>query len=73
MLGGAQLPTSAGGTVTSLPATACKRCKKRDATVVAAVKEVQENPYAFISEQAMNASAKYGVKSISLLAVAPHE
>lgn len=33
------------------------------------VEELHENPYAFISEQAKNASAKYGVKSISLLAV----
>jgi len=31
----------------------------------------RENPYEFISERARNASAKYGVKSISLLAVKP--
>ena len=37
------------------------------------VVEVRPNPYGFISDQAKNASAKYGVKSISLLAVAPHE
>lgn len=37
------------------------------------VVEVRTNPYGFISDQAKNASAKYGVKSISLLAVAPHE
>jgi SAM-dependent methyltransferase len=37
------------------------------------VADVRTNPYAFISDQAKNASAKYGVKSISLLAVAPHE
>jgi ubiquinone/menaquinone biosynthesis C-methylase UbiE len=32
---------------------------------------VRSNPYEFISDQARNASAKYGVKSISLLAVKP--
>ncbi len=35
------------------------------------VEEFRENPYEFISEQAMNASAKYGVKSISVLATKP--
>jgi arsenite methyltransferase len=30
--------------------------------------EVKENPYEFISQRARNASAKYGVKSVSLLA-----
>jgi SAM-dependent methyltransferase len=30
--------------------------------------QVRENPYEFISERARNASAKYGVKSVSLLA-----
>jgi arsenite methyltransferase len=30
--------------------------------------EIRRNPYEFISEQARNASSKYGVKSISLLA-----
>jgi hypothetical protein len=29
---------------------------------------VRENPYEFISERARDASVKYGVKSISLLA-----
>jgi arsenite methyltransferase len=33
------------------------------------IEEIRENPYEFISEQALNASGKYGVKSISLLAV----
>jgi ubiquinone/menaquinone biosynthesis C-methylase UbiE len=33
------------------------------------VKEVRENDYQFISDQARNASATYGVKSVSLLAV----
>jgi arsenite methyltransferase len=37
------------------------------------VVEVRTNPYGFTSDQAKSASAKYGVKSISLLAVAPHE
>jgi arsenite methyltransferase len=37
------------------------------------VEAVQENPYEFISDQAKSATARYGVKSISLLAVAPHE
>jgi SAM-dependent methyltransferase len=37
------------------------------------VADVRVNPYEFISDQAKNATAKYGVKSISLLAVAPHE
>jgi len=32
------------------------------------IEEVRENPYEVISERARNASAKYGVKSISLLA-----
>ncbi|SRR6266508_214512 len=35
------------------------------------VETVRENPYQFISTQARNASARYGVKSISLLAVKP--
>jgi ubiquinone/menaquinone biosynthesis C-methylase UbiE len=33
------------------------------------LEETRQNPYEFISEQARNASAKYGVKSVSLLAV----
>ena len=33
------------------------------------IEEVRENSYEFISERARNASAKYGVKSVSLLAV----
>jgi ubiquinone/menaquinone biosynthesis C-methylase UbiE len=33
------------------------------------IKEIRENPYEFISEQARDASAKYGVKSVSLLAM----
>jgi arsenite methyltransferase len=33
------------------------------------IDELQENPYEFISEQAKNASEKYGVKSVSVLAV----
>jgi arsenite methyltransferase len=32
---------------------------------------LRDNPYEFISERAVNASAKYGVKSVSLLAVKP--
>lgn len=35
------------------------------------IQTVRENPYEFISAQARNASARYGVKSISLLAVKP--
>jgi ubiquinone/menaquinone biosynthesis C-methylase UbiE len=35
------------------------------------VEHVRQNPYEFISDQARNASAKYGVTSISLLAVKP--
>jgi arsenite methyltransferase len=35
------------------------------------VEELRENPYKFISEQAQNASEKYGVKSVSVLAVKP--
>jgi SAM-dependent methyltransferase len=34
------------------------------------VREVRDNPYGFISDQARNASAKYGVKSVSVLALA---
>jgi arsenite methyltransferase len=33
------------------------------------IEEIRENPYEFISERARNASGKYGVKSVSLLAV----
>jgi arsenite methyltransferase len=33
------------------------------------IEQVKRNPYEFISERARNASAKYGVKSVSLLAV----
>jgi len=33
------------------------------------VEEIRENPYEFISDQALSAGAKYGVKSVSLLAV----
>jgi arsenite methyltransferase len=32
------------------------------------LQELRDNPYEFISEQALSASAKYGVKSVSLLA-----
>jgi arsenite methyltransferase len=35
------------------------------------IEEIRENPYEFISERAQNASEKYGVKSVSLLAVKP--
>ena len=35
------------------------------------VEQLRENPYEFISEQAHNASEKYGVKSVSVLAVKP--
>jgi arsenite methyltransferase len=33
------------------------------------IEEIRDDPYEFISERARNASAKYGVKSVSLLAV----
>jgi arsenite methyltransferase len=35
------------------------------------IDEIRENPYEFISERAHDASAKYGVKSVSLLASKP--
>jgi arsenite methyltransferase len=35
------------------------------------IETIRENPYEFISDRARNASAKYGVKSVSLLAVKP--
>lgn len=35
------------------------------------IEEIRENPYEFISERARNASAKYGVKSVSLVARKP--
>jgi arsenite methyltransferase len=35
------------------------------------VESIRDNPYEFISERARNASAKYGVKSVSLLASKP--
>ncbi|HEU4940580.1 MAG TPA: methyltransferase domain-containing protein [Candidatus Eisenbacteria bacterium] len=33
------------------------------------IERIKDNPYAFISERARNASEKYGVKSVSVLAV----
>ena len=35
------------------------------------IDQIRENPYGFISDRARNASAKYGVKSVSLLAFKP--
>ena len=35
------------------------------------IEKIRDNPYEFISERAVNASAKYGVKSVSLLAEKP--
>jgi arsenite methyltransferase len=35
------------------------------------IDDLRENPYRFISERAQNASEKYGVKSVSLLAAKP--
>ena len=35
------------------------------------IEEIRDNPYEFISDRARDASAKYGVKSVSLLAVKP--
>jgi arsenite methyltransferase len=35
------------------------------------IEQIRENPYDFISERARNASEKYGVKSVSVLAVKP--
>ena len=35
------------------------------------IEEIRDNPYEFISERARDASAKYGVKSVSLLARKP--
>jgi ubiquinone/menaquinone biosynthesis C-methylase UbiE len=35
------------------------------------IDDLRENPYEFISDQARNASSKYGVKSVSLLATKP--
>ncbi|HKH56439.1 MAG TPA: hypothetical protein VKA58_13395 [Propionibacteriaceae bacterium] len=35
------------------------------------IKATRPNPYGFLSTQARNASVKYGVHSISLLAVKP--
>jgi arsenite methyltransferase len=37
------------------------------------IDQIRENPYEFISDRARNASAKYGVKSVSLLAIKPNE
>ena len=36
------------------------------------IEEIRENPYQFISDRARDASAKYGVKSVSLLAIKPN-
>jgi ubiquinone/menaquinone biosynthesis C-methylase UbiE len=36
------------------------------------IEEIRENPYDFISDRARDASAKYGVKSVSVLAVRPN-
>jgi ubiquinone/menaquinone biosynthesis C-methylase UbiE len=33
------------------------------------IEEIRDNPYEFISDRARDASAKYGVKSVSLLAI----
>ena len=33
------------------------------------IEEIRNNPYEFISDRARDASAKYGVKSVSLLAI----
>jgi len=35
------------------------------------IEQIRENPYQFISDRARDASAKYGVKSVSLLAIKP--
>ena len=35
------------------------------------IEQLGENPYKFISERALDASDKYGVKSVSVLAVRP--
>jgi ubiquinone/menaquinone biosynthesis C-methylase UbiE len=35
------------------------------------IEQIRDNPYEFISERARDASAKYGVKSVSLLARKP--
>jgi SAM-dependent methyltransferase len=35
------------------------------------IETIRDNPYEFISERARDASAKYGVKSVSLLAIKP--
>jgi arsenite methyltransferase len=35
------------------------------------IEQIRENPYEFISDRARDASAKYGVKSVSLLAIKP--
>ena len=35
------------------------------------IEEIRDNPYEFISDRARDASAKYGVKSVSLLAIKP--
>jgi arsenite methyltransferase len=53
---------------------AAQRDSYRDAIESAGLKieRTKENPYEFISERARNASAKYGVKSVSLLARKEH-
>lgn len=52
---------------------AAQRDAYREAIEAAGLRitRLRENPYRFLSEQARNASATYGVKSISLLAVKP--
>lgn len=52
---------------------AAQRDAYREAIEAAGLRitHLRENPYRFLSEQARNASATYGVKSISLLAVKP--
>ncbi len=35
------------------------------------IEDIRDNPYRFISDQAINASSKYGVKSVSVLATKP--
>jgi arsenite methyltransferase len=52
-------------------AGAAQRDVYRDAIESAGlrIEQIRENPYEFISERALDASTKYGVKSVSLLAV----
>jgi hypothetical protein len=70
--------SASGAWVAHAPNTRDARCPQRMACYRGAIEgaglrieTIRDNPYEFVSERAVNASAKYGVKSVSILAVKP--